>query len=128
MKKLLKSYESINSLRGELKDVEVRINGYKRQKQLTSNQAKKNELDVLIYDQESRQAKLLKQVTKAQAIIDAADINERDRRMLTLRYIDCLSWQDVAFRMGVHDEQLPRRWHKELFEIKKTTKKTKKNK
>lgn len=128
MKKLLKSYESINSLRGELKDVEVRINGYKRQKQLTSNQAKKNELDVLIYDQESRQAKLLKQVTEAQAIIDAADINERDRRMLTLRYIDCLSWQAVALRMGVHDECIPRRWHKELFEIKKTPKKPKKNK
>lgn len=33
------------------------------------------------------------------------------RTILSLRYINGLSWQQVAFRMGLTDEQLPRKWH-----------------
>lgn len=33
------------------------------------------------------------------------------RRIFTFRYIDGLSWQQVAFRIGEHDEQYPRKLH-----------------
>lgn len=33
------------------------------------------------------------------------------RRVFSLRYIDALSWQKVAFRLGETDEQYPRRMH-----------------
>lgn len=33
------------------------------------------------------------------------------RMILTLRYIQNLSWQKVAFAIGEHDEQYPRRKH-----------------
>lgn len=33
------------------------------------------------------------------------------RMVLSLRYINGLSWQQIAFSIGVTDEQLPRKWH-----------------
>ena len=33
------------------------------------------------------------------------------RIILTLRYIECLSWQKIAYAIGEHDEQYPRRKH-----------------
>jgi len=33
------------------------------------------------------------------------------RQIFSLRYIDGLSWQQVAFRIGESDEQFPRRIH-----------------
>lgn len=41
-----------------------------------------------------------------------ASVEDAQMRMiLSLRYVNGLSWQQVAFRMGLHDEQLPRKWH-----------------
>lgn len=37
--------------------------------------------------------------------------DSRLRRIFMFRYIDGLSWQQVAFRIGEHDEQYPRRLH-----------------
>jgi hypothetical protein len=33
------------------------------------------------------------------------------RQIMTLRYINGLTWQQIAFRIGEHDEQYPRRKH-----------------
>ena len=38
------------------------------------------------------------------------------RMILTLRYIQNLSWQKVAFAIGEYDEQYPRRRHNTFFE------------
>lgn len=41
-----------------------------------------------------------------------ASVEDAQMRMiLSLRYVNGLSWQQVAFQMGLHDEQLPRKWH-----------------
>ena len=37
------------------------------------------------------------------------------RTILSLRYIDGLSWQQVAFRIGESDEQYPRRKHNKFL-------------
>lgn len=37
------------------------------------------------------------------------------RMILSLRYVDGLSWQQVAFRMGETDEQYPRRKHNKFL-------------
>ena len=44
------------------------------------------------------------------AFIDAIP-DSRLRRIFSFRYIDGLSWLQVAFRIGEHDEQYPRRLH-----------------
>lgn len=41
------------------------------------------------------------------------------RQILALRYINALSWQQVAFCIGEHDEQYPRRKHNRFLEIYK---------
>ncbi len=33
------------------------------------------------------------------------------RTILALRYVKCLSWQKIAYEIGEHDEQYPRRKH-----------------
>ena len=37
------------------------------------------------------------------------------RLILTLRYIDHLTWQQIAFEMGCHDEQTPRKKHNKFL-------------
>lgn len=40
------------------------------------------------------------------------EIEDSELRLIFFyRYIKCLSWQNVAFRMGQYDEQLPRKKH-----------------
>lgn len=41
------------------------------------------------------------------------------RMVLSLRYINGLSWQQVAFSIGEHDEQYPRRKHNKFLKQKK---------
>lgn len=41
------------------------------------------------------------------------------RMILSLRYINGLSWQQVAFSIGEHDEQYPRRKHNKFLRQKK---------
>ncbi len=41
-----------------------------------------------------------------------ASVEDAQMRMiLSLRYVNGLSWQQVALHMGLHDEQLPRKRH-----------------
>ena len=37
------------------------------------------------------------------------------RLILTLRYINHLTWQQIAFKIGEHDEQIPRKKHYEFL-------------
>lgn len=41
--------------------------------------------------------------------------DSRMRQILSLRYISGLTWQQVAFRIGEYDEQVPRKIHKQFF-------------
>jgi len=38
------------------------------------------------------------------------------RQILTYRYISGLTWQQIAFNIGEHDEQYPRRKHNRFLE------------
>ena len=40
------------------------------------------------------------------------------RLILTLRYIDHLTWQQIAFKIGKYDEKYPRRVHKKFINKK----------
>lgn len=43
-------------------------------------------------------------------------INDSQMRIiLTLRYIDCLSWKQIAFKVGALDESVPRRKHNKFL-------------
>lgn len=47
-------------------------------------------------------------------------IEDSERRMImSLRYINGLSWQQVAFSIGEHDEQYPRRKHNKFLKQSK---------
>lgn len=37
------------------------------------------------------------------------------RLILTLRYVDHLTWKQIAFKIGNHDEQNPRKTHDKFF-------------
>ena len=41
--------------------------------------------------------------------------DSRLRRVFSFRYIDGLTWQEVAFRLGETDEQYPRRLHNQYL-------------
>ena len=49
----------------------------------------------------------LKQVNR---YIQSIEDNQM-RKILTLRYIKCLTWQNIAYEIGKRDEQYPRRKH-----------------
>ena len=59
---------------------------------------------------EARRLACMEELGRLYAFID--DLPEsRLRRIFSLRYIDGLTWLQVAFRIGETDEQYPRRMH-----------------
>lgn len=52
----------------------------------------------------------MEELGRLYAMIDDVD-DSLTRRVLSFRYIDGLSWQVIAFRIGESDEQVPRRIH-----------------
>ncbi len=41
-----------------------------------------------------------------------SSVNDPQMRLiLSLRYVDGLKWKQIASRIGLRDEQLPRKWH-----------------
>lgn len=59
---------------------------------------------------EARQMKCMEMLGAIYAFID--DIPDSLlRQIFTYRYIDGETWQQIAFRIGDHDEQVPRRLH-----------------
>lgn len=47
--------------------------------------------------------------------------DSRMRQILTLKYIDGKSFQQIAFAIGEHDEQKPRKWLRDFLENTKNT-------
>ena len=59
---------------------------------------------------DARRADCMAELGRLYAFID--DIpDSRLRRIFTFRYIAGLTWQQIAFKIGEHDEQYPRRLH-----------------
>lgn len=59
---------------------------------------------------EERRLSCMEELGRLYAFID--DIpDSRLRRIFAFRYIDGLTWLQVAFRIGEHDEQYPRKLH-----------------
>lgn len=68
------------------------------------------ELDDVRSRMDARRLDCMAELGRLYAFID--DIpDSRLRRIFAFRYIDGLSWQQVAFKIGEHDEQYPRRLH-----------------
>ena len=66
---------------------------------------------------EARRLASMVELGRLYAFID--DIPDAQLRLiLSARYIDGLSWQAIAFRIGETDEQVPRRLHNRLIQQK----------
>ena len=58
----------------------------------------------------ARRAACMAQLTALHRYIDGID-DSRMRQIMAARYVDGLSWKEVAARIGERDEQYPRRLH-----------------
>lgn len=56
-------------------------------------------------------------LARIEAFISQQESSEM-RLILSLRYVNGLSWQQVAFQIGHYDEQYPRRKHNQFFKNK----------
>lgn len=66
---------------------------------------------------EARRLDCMEELGRIYAFIDDVD-DSRMRQILSARYIDGLSWQGVATRIGESDEQTPRRLHNRFLQKK----------
>lgn len=66
---------------------------------------------------ERRRLDCMEELGRLYAFIDSVD-DSRTRQVLCARYIDGLSWQDVAWRIDETDEQVPRRLHNRFLQQK----------
>ena len=66
---------------------------------------------------ERRRLDCMEELGRLYDFIDHVD-NSQLRQILSARYIDGLSWQDVAWRIGETDEQVPRRMHNRFLQQK----------
>ena len=121
---LISSISELKDLRGELKDVERRIRELTKAKEAAGNRELQESLQERIDYSAERKRQIYSLLTEFQQIVDDADITSKERRVLTLYYIDGLSWQQVAFRMGEHDEQVPRRIRNRLLRKKRNKNKS----
>ena len=64
---------------------------------------------------EERRWACMEELGRLYAFIDAIP-DSRLRRIFSFRYIDGLTWLQVAFKIGEHDEQYPRRLHNRYVE------------
>ena len=63
---------------------------------------------------DARRLERMEELGRLYAFID--DIpNARLRLIFSLRYLDGLTWQQVAFKIGEYDEQIPRRLHNQAL-------------
>lgn len=66
---------------------------------------------------EARRLDCMVELGRLYAFIDDAD-DSLIRQILAARYIDGLSWQRIAMRIGEGDEQVPRRLHNRYLQKK----------
>lgn len=121
---LISSISELKDLRGELKDVEKRILELTKAKETAGSRELQESLQERIDYSAERKRQIHLLLNEFQQVVDNADITSKERRVLTLYYIDGLSWQQVAFRMGEHDEQVPRRIRNKLLRKKRSKNKS----
>lgn len=63
-----------------------------------------------------RMGELLDKVTEVNEYIDTVPDSEM-RMILTLRYVNGLSWNQVALHIGEYDESYPRRKHNKFLKV-----------
>ena len=125
MEELIESIRELKDIRGELKDLEIRLRKFHQKlKEADDDEWKALYEHRIAYAQE-RQLSLFRKQHELQEIIDEADLSVLERRVLTLYYLDGLTWQQVAFRIGETDEQIPRKMRDRILK-KNYTKNTKK--
>ena len=66
---------------------------------------------------DQRRLDCMEELGRMYAFIDSVE-DSLERQILSARYIDGLSWQNVAWRIGETDEQVPRRIHNRLLRKK----------
>lgn len=72
---------------------------------------------------EARRLACMEELGRLYAFID--DIpDSRLRRIFAFRYIDGLTWLQVAFKINEHDEQYPRRLHNRYIREREKTEET----
>ena len=67
----------------------------------------------------ARRTDCMEELGRLYAFIDDLP-DSRLRRIFSFRYIDGLTWQQVAFRIGEFDEQYPRKIHNRYLCAKRT--------
>lgn len=125
MEKLITCIQELKNIKGELKDLERRLRKNRQKLEQADDDAWKELYERKIAYAEARQRLLYRKQDELQKIIDEADISSLERRVLTLYYTDGLTWQQVAFRIGETDEQIPRKMRDRILK-KNCTKNTKK--
>lgn len=68
---------------------------------------------------EDRRLDCMEELGRLYDFIDGVEESQM-RLILSARYIDGMSWQQVAWKIGETDEQVPRRLHNRLIEKKLT--------
>lgn len=135
---LITYIEQLNDLRGEIRDIECRLqklrkNSKKMVKDVvrtsslefpyiqttTTIEGRGEDLDRTILRKvaflEKKKAELMELEQKVTESIYKSELSSKERRVLTLYYIDRMTWQQVAMRIGETDEQVPRRIRNRIF-------------
>ena len=100
----------LSQLRGMKREVEELSQRIGRMELETRGRVTAPGLDRARTLMEARRWACMEELGRLYAFID--DIpDSRLRRIFAFRYIDGLSWLQVAFKIGEHDEQYPRRLH-----------------
>ena len=70
--------------------------------------------EVLRAKMDARRLERMEELGRLYAFIDDIS-NARLRLIFSLRYLDGLTWQQIAFKIGEYDEQIPRRLHNQAL-------------
>lgn len=132
MKDWVRRLNQLNALKREVDDLSQRIaqleleaqGGASRLSGLPRGSGRVDRLAELVVKiegvrdrMERRRLDCMEELGRLYDFIDRVD-NSQLRQILSARYIDGLSWQDVAWRIGETDEQVPRRMHNRFLQQK----------
>ena len=105
--------QRIAALEWEARGCRGRISGLSHPRAETEN-AIAATAEALRAKMDARRLERMEELGRLYAFID--DIpNARLRLIFSLRYLDGLTWQQIAFKIGEYDEQIPRRLHNQAL-------------
>lgn len=105
--------QRIAALEWEARGCHGRISGLSRPRAETES-AIATKAEALRAKMDARRLERMEELGSLYAFID--DIpNARLRLIFSLRYLDGLTWQQIAFKIGEYDEQIPRRLHNQAL-------------